>query len=522
MKIATLVILVCLTLPACGNSSDSEPHRSSTGSGAPPETPDTPGALPAEESEPAAESEPESIDAIPRTAPRLTQKWIGDLDGMAARRVVRVLTVYGPPRYFMDGASERGATYEHFSAFEKQLNDKLGTGHVKVHVVLLPVARNQLIPALIEGRGDIAAAELTITPERQELVDFSSAMSKPLSEILVTGPSAPTVGTIDDLAGQAIAVRPSSSYRASLEILNERFEAEGRPPVDIQDVSTYLEDDDLLEMVSAGLLPWAVVDDYTAKSWAGVFENLDVRQDIVFRDGGRIAWAVRKNSPKLLAALNEFVKTRSQGTLHGNILINRYVRDFDWAQSAISAEDYKRFSEVKGIFEKYGEQYGIDYLLVTAQGYQESRLDQSRRSAAGAVGIMQLLPSTAADPNVGIPDVSDLESNIHAGVKYLDFIRSRYFNDPAIIEPNNTLFAMAAYNAGPARIRKLRAMAAEQGYDPNVWFDNVEIMAAQNIGRETVQYVANITKYYLAYRTSITSLLRRGEERETVGLEAEH
>ncbi|MEE4292838.1 MAG: transporter substrate-binding domain-containing protein [Xanthomonadales bacterium] len=518
MKNALIILLACLLIPACGNSNSGEENSSAQTAAAAPVN--DPAANHAETVPPATDPSPDPVTES--KAPRLMASWFGDLDGMIERSVVRVLTVYGPPRYFLDGTEEKGATYEAFRAFEKQLNEQIGSGHLKVHVIIIPIARDRLIPALLEGRGDIAAAGLTITPERQAEIDFSNPLTKPISEILVTGPSAPPVASIEDLAGQTVLVRPSSSYRASLEALNARFEKEGKTPVDLQDVSPWLEDDDLLEMVSAGLLPWAVVDDYKARSWATVFENLDVREDIVFREGGRIAYAIRKDSPKLLAALNGFVKTHRQGTLLGNIMINRYVRDFDWAQNALANDDFERFSDVDDIFRKYGEQYGIDYLLATAQGYQESRLDQSRRSAAGAVGIMQLLPSTAADPNVGIPDISDKENNIHAGVKYLDFIRNRYFSDAAIEEPNNTLFALASYNAGPARVRKLRTMAEEQGYDPNVWFDNVEVMAAKDIGRETVQYVSNIVKYYLAYRASMAGQLKRGEVREEAGLEADH
>jgi len=309
-------------------------------------------------------------------------------------------------------------------------------------------------------------------------------------------------------------LRASSSYRSSLDKLNRRFRDEGRLEIDLQDASEYLEDVDLLEMVNAGLLDWAVVDNYKAKIWVGVFDKLSVRDDIVFRSGGRIGVAVREDSPKLLAELNEFMKSYRQGTLHGNMLINRYVKNFDWAKNALAAKDFQRFQDIAYLFEKYGEQYGIDYLMVAAQGYQESGLDQNARSGAGAVGIMQLLPTTAADKNVGIPDISDVESNIHAGIKYLNFIRDRYFNDPGIDRFNQTLFAFAAYNAGPARVAKLRSKAAEQGYDPNIWFDNVEVIAAREIGRETVQYVANILKYYVGYRLSIQQQVRRGEERK--------
>ncbi len=270
----------------------------------------------------------------------------------------------------------------------------------------------------------------------------------------------------------------------------------------------------MLEMVNAGLLSWVVVDNYKAKIWSDVFDKLTARDDIVLRSGGRIGTAVRKNSPKLLMELNEFMKNYKQGTLHGNMLINRYLKNFDWARNALDTNDLKRFQDLAQIFEKYGEQYGIDYLMVAAQGYQESGLDQNAKSGAGAIGIMQLLPTTAADKNVGIPDISDAESNIHAGVKYLNFIRNRYFNDPEIDRFNQTLFALAAYNAGPARVAKLRTKADQQGYDPNIWFDNVEIFAARDIGRETVQYVANILKYYVGYRLSIQQQLKRSEQRK--------
>jgi membrane-bound lytic murein transglycosylase MltF len=173
---------------------------------------------------------------------------------------------------------------------------------------------------------------------------------------------------------------------------------------------------------------------------------------------------------------------------------------------------------VADIFESYGNQYGVDYLLAAAQGYQESHLDQSVVSKAGAIGIMQLLPSTAADPNVGIPDITTARPNIHAGVKYLDFIRNRYFSDLASDRFNQTLLALASYNAGPARVRKLRKKAAEQGYDPNIWFDNVEVIASRDIGAETVQYVANIVKYYVAYSLAATRQIEREKARESAGI----
>ena len=449
----------------------------------------------------------------------LSRRWTGDLDTMEQRRLIRVLTVYGLGRYFLDGPQEKGLTFELLQMFEDFINERLGTKQLRVHVVFIPVARDELIPGLLSGRGDIAAAGLTITQERDELIDFTRPVSRELSEILVTGPSAPPVRSIEDLAGKKIYVRSSSSYRSSLDLLNQRFRQEAREEIVLEDASEFLEDEDLLEMVNAGLLDWAVVDDYKARIWVDIFENLTPREDIVFRDGGQIAIAVRENSPNLKEAINDFLRSHRQGTLKGNILINRYLKDFDWAKNALGAAEYKRFEDVVEVFRTYGEQYGVDYLMVAAQGYQESRLDQSARSRAGAIGIMQLLPSTAKDPNVGIPDITSIEPNIHAGVKYLDFIRKRYFSDPKMDRFNQTMFAFAAYNAGPARIRKLREKAEQQGYNPNLWFDNVEVIAAKEIGRETVQYVANILKYYIAYRLSTQQQVQKAQERKSHGVD---
>jgi membrane-bound lytic murein transglycosylase MltF len=446
--------------------------------------------------------------------PVLSAPWNGDLDGMEQRRVIRILTVYGPPRYFLEGAMERGLTFELFKMFEKFINERVGRTTVRIHVVFIPVARDELVRGLVEGRGDIAAAGLTITPDRDEVIDFTNPVTRELSEVLVTGPSAPAIESIEDLAGQEVYVRASSSYRSSLDALNRRLGELGKPQIVLRDLSESLEDEDLLDMVNAGLLPWAVVDDYKAKSWSEVFDSIDVRTDLVLRTGGRVGYAVRNNSPLLLTALNDFLNTHKEGSLTGNILINRYIRDFDWSANALAVEDYKRFEEVVDTFEQYGKQYGMDYLLITAQGYQESRLDQTVRSKAGAVGIMQLLPSTAQDPNVGIPDITEAENNIHAGIKYLNFIRTRYFDEPGIDRYNQTLFALASYNAGPARIRSLREKAEAQGYDPNRWFDNVELVAAREVGTEPVTYVANIVKYYVAYSLSVSRLVQREDERQ--------
>ena len=340
-----------------------------------------------------------------------------------------------------------------------------------------------------------------------------------MSEILVTGPTAPHIKSIEDLAGETIHLRHSSSYRESVEKLNRRFVAEGRAPLQIKLVSEFLEDDDLVEMVNSGLLRWAIVDDYKFPWWSKVFNQLVAREDIVFRSGGQIAWGFRKHSPLLEKATNDFLSRNREGTLIGNVLKNRYIRDFDWAGNALAEDQYSRFEQLEAIFKKYGEQYGIEYLMIAAQGYQESRLKQSARSASGAIGVMQIKASTAGDRNVAIKNIHKVDANIEAGTKYLDFLRRRYFSEPGIDQRNQILLALAAYNMGPNRMIKLRDKAAKIGYDPDIWFDNVELAAARYVGREPVQYVANIYKYYLAYTMSAEQILQRKSARQRAGID---
>jgi membrane-bound lytic murein transglycosylase MltF len=249
-----------------------------------------------------------------------------------------------------------------------------------------------------------------------------------------------------------------------------------------------------------------VIDSHKAKFWAQIFENLTVHEDIAVRENAEIGWAFRKDSPKLAAEVNAFVKQNKKGTLLGNMLFNRYLKSTKYVRNARSEEEIEKFERTLGFFEKYAKEYDFDWLVMAAVGYQESTLDQSMRSQAGAVGVMQVLPSTAADPNVGIPDIEDLEQNIHAGVKYLHFLRHRYFRDPAMSSLDQWLMTFASYNAGPAKVRRLRKEAVEMGLDPNRWFRNVEVVAAKRIGRETVQYVSNIYKYYIAYKLIVDKI----------------
>jgi membrane-bound lytic murein transglycosylase MltF len=453
--------------------------------------------------QPAADDElppvPSPYDVLPESARAvLDRPFVGDLDQLVSRRLIRAGVVFNRTQYFIDGGAQRGLVYESLRLFEEQLNKRLKKGALPVHVAFVPLARDRLFPALLEGKVDLAAAALTITPDREKLVQFSNPTRTNVSEIVVTHKGTPTMTAAADLSGRQVYVRISSSYYESLVRLNAELVAAGKKPVTLKQAPEALEDDDLLEMVNAGLVDAIVVDDFVATFWQQVFTNLQLHPQAAVRTGGTIAVAVRRNNPELLRAINVWIKEYGPRTTFGNVMDKRYLQDASYAKNATSEAERKKFERLVTLFRKYGEQYGLDYLLMAAQGYQESGLDHSARSRVGAIGVMQVMPETGKTLKVG--NIAELEPNVHAGIKYLRFMMDEYYKDDPMDPLNKGLMTLASYNAGPNRIRQLRGETAKRGLNPNVWFGNVERVVSERIGRETVQYVANIYKYYVAYR----------------------
>ena len=456
---------------------------------------------------PPAKQAPPATPAAAPLVPALSKPWTGDLDGMITRRVIRVATTYNRTNYFIDRGQQRGAVYESFKLFEDELNTRLKTKNLRVQVVFIPMSRDELLKSVVEGRTDIAAATLTVTPEREKLVDFTPSTYNNVNEIVVTGPGAPAIKTVDDLSGKEVFVRPSSSYFESLTALNAQLKSKGRPPVVIKPAPEELETEDVLEMTNAGLVKITVADDHLAELWKQVLPSITLHPAAAVRTGGRIAPAIRKNSPQLMAEVSGWLKRHGPKTMFGNMMINRYVESAKFVKSATGAAEMKRFQTVVGLFRKYGAQYKMDFLLALAQGFQESGLDQTVKSPVGAIGVMQVMPATGKELNVG--DIQQLENNVHAGVKYMRFMIDQYYKDEPMDDLNKGLFAFASYNAGPNRMRQLRAEAQKRGLNPNLWFNNVERVVSERIGRETVTYVANIYKYYIAYRLSMEEMQQR-------------
>ncbi|NJD35736.1 MAG: lytic transglycosylase F [Betaproteobacteria bacterium] len=442
----------------------------------------------------------------------------GDLDAMAKNRMVRILTVYSKTFYFADKGVQRGAVYDIGRLFVEDLNKKLAKEkkhkHLKIQAVFIPVSRGELLPALVAGKGDIAMSNITVTDERRKLVDFSDPLYKNTSEVVVSGPASPALSAVDDLAGKPVFTRKSSSYYESLVSLNRRFAAEKKPAVIIKEVPDTLEDEDLIEMVNAGLMPLIIVDKHKADFWKQVFPKIKVHDGIAVRTGGDIAWAMRKQNPQLKAAADDFAARHKQGTSTGNQMLTKYLKNAKYVKDAASESERKKFVELIQYFKKYGDKYHVDWLLMAAQGYQESQLNQAAKSKVGAIGVMQVMPATGKELNVG--DIQETEANINAGIKYMRWMIDNYFGDEPMTDLDKALFSFASYNAGAGRISQLRKEAAKRGLNPNVWFHNVEYVAAEKIGAETVTYVGNIYKYYIAYKLLIESRDERERAMEQI------
>ena len=387
----TWLILMILSSWGCSGPTDNQDAASTAAPAA---------AAVSQEEEPLPPLEYES--ALPESV-RLSidRRFTGDLDEMVKRRMIRVGVTFNRTHYFVDNGVQRGAVYEHLKMFEDTLNKKLKTGNLKVHVVFVPMRRDLLLPALVDGKVDVVSALLTVTPERRALVDFSNPTARNVNEVVVTGPGAPAIVTIDDLSGQEVFARKSSSYYQSLLALNSRFQSRGLKPVAIHDTPESLEDEDLLEMVNAGLIKIVVVDDYLAAFWAKVFPHLIVHDDVALRTGGDLAVAFRKNSPKLAAEANDFIAKFGLNRAFGSVIKKRYLQSTTFVKSATAAAERRKFESLVELFQKYGTQYDVDYLLMIAKGYQESGLNQNRRSPVGAIGVMQVMPATGRAMNVG-------------------------------------------------------------------------------------------------------------------------
>jgi membrane-bound lytic murein transglycosylase MltF len=442
-----------------------------------------------------------SADAKGRALEIRSQAQQIDFDVMLQRRAIKFYLPYSRSLYFIDKGRERGISADVIREFERWVNRKYAKqlGKRPITVFAVVATRDKLVADLQSGHADVAVGNVKVLDELLDKIDFAGLdQNITTSEILVTGPASPAIASIDDLSGKTVHLLKYSSQYLGLKALNERFKREGKPEAKALFVPNALEDEDLLEMLNAGLVQAVVTDDWRAKMWAQVLPKLKVHEDIQLRPKTKMGWAIRKNSPKLAAELNEFHAFYAKQAGGIPALQRQYMNGIKALKNATASGDHKRYLALIEVFNKYGKQYNFEPMMLAAQGYQESTLNQEAKSPVGAIGVMQVMPATGAELKVG--DIHKAEPNIHAGAKYMDQLMTRYFKDANFDEQNRTLFAFASYNAGPGNIARMRRETEKRGLDPNQWFNNVEVVTAEKIGIETTTYVRNIFKYYVAYK----------------------
>ena len=447
---------------------------------------------------------------VPPLVLRVTRPDYSDWPEIERRGLLRVLVPRDRTNFFYAEGRLRGMEYELMHEFERSLAGKAGGARPQIDVAFVPVAFDRLIPALLEGLGDVAAGGLTITAEREQIVAFTEPYMSGVAQIVVANRRAPPLASLDSLSGQLVVVGPGSSYLESLARLNAQFAARGLGPASVDSLGRGFATEDMLEFVNSGAFPYTVADHHVAELWSGVLGDLRLYPELQLASGDRIAWAVRRENPRLKKVLDTFLLATRKGTRTGNVLFQRYFQGTEWIRDPDIDLRSGRLGLVLEPLQRLAPQYGFDWRLIAAQVYQESRLDPAARSRSGAIGLMQLLPATAKD--MGFEDVTGVEDNLHAGIRYMAWLRDTYFSDPAMPEAVRTDLTLAAYNAGPGRVRRWRLAAADQGIDPDRWFGQVENLALESVGFEPVRYVANINKYFVILSRLLDERGRRRAE----------
>ena len=445
---------------------------------------------------------------------------LGDFDSLLKRHMIRVAIPYSRTLFFNDNGVQRGLTAENIRDFERWINKKYKTDARPITVYAIPTTRDKLFESVMNGQADIAAGNITVTEHRQTLVDFTNPVLSNVSQRVIRHPNAPNIQQLSDLSGKTVHIRKLSSHHDSLTQLSAQFLEQGKAEINIVLLPDTLEDEDIIDLLAAGVIDISVLDSWIADLWRDAHPELHLKTGISIRTGDTIAWAIRKNSPQLINELNDYIaQQQTSRTQNASSRIASYHRQFKNMKNPKNDTDWKNFEVLVEHFKDYANRYQFDYLMSVAQGFQESELNQSARSPDGAIGIMQLMPKTGIA--LGVGDISRADANIHGGIKYMRQLLDKHFSDAHFDDTNAALFAFAAYNAGPYKLAKLRKEAQKSGLDPNKWFNNVELVVSEKLGQGPVRYVRNIYKYYVAYKLELEVLAAHEKARATVSLSNE-
>ena len=443
-----------------------------------------------------------------RLGKHLEKKEFGDLDQLYERRYFKVLTNKNSLNYFLHNGKQRGFQYEMLRLFQNEINKKfkLGPNDIKIQFEVIPVAKKDLIPKLINGEGDIIASGMDSELNNLPGVSYSAPYKK-VKEVLVLRKGVDPNELQESEILRSELRREKSSFEKNVlnrlsPILNY-FMSGHLVPLKIDKQMDEESEEIMMELVSRGKYKAAYIRSDYAELGIQAYNNLEIKETSSSKDIN-ISWAVRSTDVQLLEAINMFIPRVKQGSFMGNILINKYFEElqvikdegFDLGQHQISKYDK--------YIKEYSELYDLDWRLMAALCFQESRFNQDIKNEWGAIGLFQVKQSTANEPYINITEIEgkyNYENNIHAGIKYLYWIKKTYFDEyEGMSEKNKVRMAIASYNAGPNRIRSAIRLAKEMGLDHLKWFRNVELALIKMKKTEPVQYVSEINKRYVSYQ----------------------
>ena len=424
-----------------------------------------------------------------------------DLPALVEQDTLRVLTRNHPLTYYLYRGSRRGFDFELIQKFAQEQGLFLE--------IVVPPTWSDMIPYLYEGKGDIICSMMTITPERSELVDFTRPYLE-VQQVTVGTETEPPPMTLDELNGRTVLIRKSSSYE---ERLNELRKEGIKIKLEYHDEVNEVEDP--VQFVARGRAPLTVVDNTIAKLEQHFYPGLEI--GVAVNDPEEIGWAVRPNSPELLTALNEFLERHNRSAFF-NILKRRYFNNADRFlrhRTAYNAQFQKgQISRYDAYFQEAYQETGVDWLLLAAQAYHESRFYPEKVSWAGAVGLMQLMPRTARA--MGVNDIYDPEQNIFAGARYMKRLYMIYSD--ADSEEDRIRMSLAAYNAGIGHLANARRLAVELGGSSTSWQDVAGALSKLEQpayyqkegysfvrGRTVCRYVADVLHRYEIFADLINS-----------------
>ncbi len=421
----------------------------------------------------------------------------GDLEQIIKRKTLRVITRNNAASYFLWKGELLGFEYELIKVFAKQHG-------LRIEIIAAP-SHDAQIPMLLEGKGDIIASFMSVTERRkQQGVTFSRFYHK-APEVIISRSAEKLFENLNQLNGRSIYVRQSSAYWDTLKTLQQQGYT-----FKLVTVAEDMETEEIIAKVASGEFDLTLADQHLLDielTWRD-----DIQAAYELPDEKHHAWAVRPENPRLLAAINQFLKQQYKSLIY-NITYKKYFLNphkiKEYRDHRIDINSNSTLSPFDKIIKRYADQYQFDWRLLTAQMYQESRFDPDAKSWAGAKGLMQVMPRTAKE--LGIEDLHKPDSGIHAGVKYMDWVRKRFETELSV--KDRMWFTLAAYNAGAGHVKDARRLAAKLGLNPNRWFDNVEnamlLLAKRKYakqarygyvrGSEPVNYVRNIRNRYHAY-----------------------